>query len=116
MHSKKIIVWRFKDGKPGHEKQTLALVNILTDEFEVEVYDYSITHNVCFYLIKWLLNKVIGPSSAKKPDLIIGAGHTTHLPIYLSSKQNKAFRLNISNKTLKTTDYDKFNFKTTDKT
>ena len=39
---KEIIIWRFLDGKIGHEKQSLALVNSL--KLKIKLFNISITN------------------------------------------------------------------------
>lgn len=71
------IIWIFKDGKQGHEAQIDGLVNALTKLVGLEVHTFSVerpfTENIInsFSKFKW--------KEYPSPDLIIGAGHSTHL-------------------------------------
>jgi len=72
-------VWRFVDGKPGHENQSLGLVKALAEHVELRLHDISVEKGV-HNLLNLLLGRCPqGPAS--QPDLLIGAGHATHLPM-----------------------------------
>ena len=67
-------VWQFLDGLPGHEKQSDALVAALSSRADLDV-----------LRISWPLegsdffsNSMQGRNS---PDLLIGAGHSIHVPL-----------------------------------
>ena len=73
-----LIIWRIVDGKPGHDGQSRGLVSALA----------HITHTVCLDipagalkhgLVHFLLGEYPPGLGLNKPDLIIGAGHGTHL-------------------------------------
>lgn len=84
-------IWRFVDGKPGHEKQSQALVNGLKEQMQgldIQVLDYQVSQSLFHYFWRWLTQRVIGPSNSEQPQLIIGAGHKTHGPMLLSKCQN----------------------------
>ena len=74
---KEIIVWRFLDGKIGHENQSLALVNSLN--LEIKLLNIPITNLIIttFINIKKLLK-------LPRPDLIIGVGHRVHLSLLVA--------------------------------
>ena len=76
-------VWRFVDGKLGHEKQTLGLTQALAQKISVDVRDFDVrTSNTWGAEIKARLQKrTLGHH---RPDLIIGAGHTTHRPMLMT--------------------------------
>ena len=67
-------VWQFLDGLPGHEKQSDALVAALSSRADLDV-----------LRISWPLegsdffsNSMRGGNS---PDLLVGAGHSIHVPL-----------------------------------
>ncbi len=95
-----MIIWRFIDGKPGHEKQSQALINHLSTRYKLEVIDFSINHSALFYCWKWLTGGNLGPKDPRKPSLIIGAGHKTHLPLLLASRKQRAKSLVIMSPSL----------------
>jgi mitochondrial fission protein ELM1 len=70
-------IWRLLDGKTGHEKQSLALVENLKNQANCKIYNINIKdlQNPLLALIlkKYNLNKGL-----IRPDIAIGAGHKTH--------------------------------------
>lgn len=75
---RKLRIWLFKDGKLGHEKQTLGLIQALKEFFDVDTTTYQ-TSTSTYKKIKRLLCAT--SQKANKPDLILGAGHQTHIPM-----------------------------------
>ena len=77
-HEKIKVIWRFKDGKAGHDKQSLALVESLMNQTKCRLFDFNVQGqrnpilNIIFKNYK--LSEGI-----TKPDIAIGAGHKTHL-------------------------------------
>lgn len=73
-----LTIWRLIDGKAGHENQSLGLVNALARQAHCEMIDIEISNGVeaCISLFSatWGLG-----AGLPLPDLIIGAGHATHL-------------------------------------
>jgi len=63
------VIWRYCDGKRGHENQSAGLVQALAGLSPLVVHDVLLTERSC------------SAGDARRPDptLIIGAGHTTHL-------------------------------------
>ena len=61
-----LVIWRFCDGKRGHENQTLGLVEALARRIPVTATDIY-------------LRKSSSPiHGSEKPNLLLGAGHRTH--------------------------------------
>jgi len=76
-------VWRFVDGKLGHEKQTLGLTQALAEKIAVDVRDFDVrTSNTWGAEIKARLQK--RTHAHCRPDLIVGAGHATHWPMLMT--------------------------------
>jgi len=73
-----VVVWRLLDGKPGHENQTLGLVNALAELLPVEVHDLPAIGGWRAWLAL-LLGRCPQAAVLPDPDLIIGAGHATHM-------------------------------------
>ena len=67
-------VWQFLDGLPGHEKQSDALVAALSSRAHLDV-----------LRIDWPLERSVFFSNSTlrrtRPDLLIGAGHSIHVPL-----------------------------------
>jgi uncharacterized protein len=72
---KSLVIWRLLDGKPGHEHQSLGLVNAMQKKGAVSVFDIPVSGPGWLYLLVgiWPSGK-----SFPKPDMIVGAGHKTH--------------------------------------
>jgi mitochondrial fission protein ELM1 len=80
----------FRDGRPGHEKQSMGIVQSLRHFVEVEVVEVSVkTQGFIFDIfnhVKYFCNLDTPGITNIKPDLIIGTGSRTHIPI-LSCKR-----------------------------
>jgi mitochondrial fission protein ELM1 len=82
-----MIIWRFTDGKIGHEKQSQALVASLKELRIIECIDIAISYSSLYYLFHWLFKLEIKSYSAhKSPSLIIGVGHRTHLALLAAQR------------------------------
>ena len=72
------VVWRFSDGKAGHDSQSLGLVDALQRQTRIECYDIPVLPGAG---LDWLLGRFPAGSLLPDPWLAIGAGHSTHLPL-----------------------------------
>ena len=81
-----MIIWRFTDGKLGHENQSAGLVSALRRTQKVNLIDFSvdILPSSCVLLLKSMFRSNIKEFSKPKPDLIIGAGRKTHIPMVVA--------------------------------
>ena len=72
--SNPLVVWAFTDGKPGHMNQVEGLLNALARLRPLEIERLPVKRG-------W--RGIVEQFTARmtKPDLIIGAGHATHLPM-----------------------------------
>ena len=72
------IIWRLIDGKAGHDKQSLALVQNIQRQNKCKVFDINVKslHNPILNII---LKKKYLTKKFANPDIAIGAGHKTHL-------------------------------------
>jgi len=71
-------VWRFSDGKAGHDSQSLGLVDALNRRTRIECYDIPVRSGAG---LDWMLGRFPAGSLLPDPWLLIGAGHSTHLPL-----------------------------------
>ena len=83
----KIIVWRFVDGKPGHNNQSLGLSRALGERVPIREYTLVVPTKP-HYLINWLLGRFPDVHALPNPQLILGAGHATHYPMLRSRKRH----------------------------
>ena len=72
-------IWWFKDNKIGHEKQVRAILDnlALTEDFDLE--ELTISNPIWLEFLLYLLK--IKPSKDTIPDIIIGAGSKTNIPM-----------------------------------
>lgn len=86
MSGRPLVIWRFLDGKPGHQQQTLGLVNAIAKLKPVDVIEFDLTQQSVGFT-DWLLGRFpLGGICKRKPDLIVGAGHATHWAVLAAKK------------------------------
>ncbi len=74
------VVWRFSDGRPGHDNQTLGLVDALAEITPVTAYTLDpLPSPRALWSLTSRRMKLGG--GLESPDLILGAGHATHLSL-----------------------------------
>lgn len=74
------IIWRLIDGKPGHENQSLGLTQALQRIRPCQVIDIPVSGKLA-PLAQWLSGNWPAGLGLPLPDLILAAGHRTHLPM-----------------------------------
>lgn len=74
-----LIVWLVTDGKPGHENQSRGLAEALARATLCEV--FTLPALPAWRAVLAWLSKRFQSQAASEPDLIIGAGHRTHLTL-----------------------------------
>ena len=83
-----LTIWLIGDGKPGHENQSLGLADALARRVPCAMHRISIAGK------RGLLTRVRAASQASaalpKPDLIIAAGHATHLALLWLARKHRA--------------------------
>ena len=77
-HEKIKVIWRFTDGKAGHDKQSLTLVESLMNQTKCRLFDFNVQDQRNPILDIIFRNYKL-PEGITKPDIAIGAGHKTHL-------------------------------------
>ena len=78
-----MIIWKFNDGKPGHESQSSGLVVALSNLQEVQVIEVPSVGSMTL-LFCWLFRRVPSVFPTQNPDVIVGAGRKTHLPMVVA--------------------------------
>jgi len=83
------VVWRYTDGKPGHENQTLGLMQALSAHLDIQVCELAPLSPT---QALWSLISGHYPKQASLPDpwLVIGAGHETHLSVLAARRATGA--------------------------
>ncbi|MGH8508779.1 MAG: mitochondrial fission ELM1 family protein [Gammaproteobacteria bacterium] len=74
------MVWRICDGKPGHEHQSRGLVRALSRLIPVEPHDLEACSKLGA-IGDLLRGRFPSGQTLPDPDLIVGAGHATHLTL-----------------------------------
>jgi mitochondrial fission protein ELM1 len=75
-----LTIWRFTDGKPGHEKQTLGLAHALLRHRAGKCHDIPAPGRG-MALLYWLQGRFPASAALPAPDLLLGAGHATHFAL-----------------------------------
>lgn len=91
-NEQKLIIAAFFDGRPGHEKQTLGIIESLKTKTEIEVISVKVgKKTVLRFLLDWsyyiFSTKSQVETSLSNCNLIIGTGTHTHLPMLLLKKK-----------------------------
>jgi uncharacterized protein len=75
-----VVVWAFTDGKAGHENQTRGLLAALARRQAVDARWVNVPAYAS--LLSGIVTRRFLPGAGlPPPDLLIGAGHRTHLPL-----------------------------------
>lgn len=86
-----LTIWLICDGKPGHENQSLGLAEAIGRRLPSTVQRISIAGK------RGPLGRVSAALAASagfsKPDLIIGAGHATHLALVWLARKHRAISI-----------------------
>lgn len=77
------VIWLFLDGKPGHENQSLGLLSALSEKIPVEIIRLK---PVSFIqaVLSFFTEKNSQFDNLPLPDIVVGAGHKTHLSLLLT--------------------------------
>ncbi len=86
-----VVVWRFSDGKAGHDNQSLGLAEALAGEVRCEIHTLT-PLGAATALTALVAGSLPALSSYPDPDLILGAGHATHLSM-LAARRARGGRL-----------------------
>jgi mitochondrial fission protein ELM1 len=71
------VIWRFSDGKAGHDQQSIGLVNALSKRTAAASYEIPVASAYGAWR-GWLTRRYRCGERLPAPDLLIGAGHATH--------------------------------------
>ena len=80
MATAKLVVWRISDGKRGHDNQSLGLTEALEKCVPVATYTLPAL-SALRALAYWLAGSFPPAKGLPDPDLLLGAGHATHLTL-----------------------------------
>jgi hypothetical protein len=85
-----VVVWAFTDGKAGHESQTRGLIEALAGHRVLDVRWIRIPAYASV-LTSLMTRRFLPGADLPPPDLLIGAGHRTHLPL-LAARRSRGGR------------------------
>ena len=81
-----LVIWKFNDGLRGHENQTTGLIEALARETEVRTCVVNVPRGAGQLREVWRLLFNTQYRDWPAPDLLIGAGHSTHLPLVVARR------------------------------
>ncbi len=84
------VIWRISDGRAGHDTQSKGLVKALNLIKPCNCHDIELSDRK-YGILDLLFKKFTTSEQLPDPDIIIGAGHNTHLPI-LCAKRSRGGR------------------------
>jgi mitochondrial fission protein ELM1 len=79
-------IWRFTDGKSGHQNQSLGLVQALEKRVKCSVHEWQIP-STFWERWRWRRKWNMEVQNLTRPDLVIGAGHRTHLMVVRAQRK-----------------------------
>ncbi len=74
-----LVVWHLTDGKPGHVNQALGLLRALERRVDLRALPIPVRRSRLGALSYWLWPGFAPGRGLPRPDLILAAGHKTHL-------------------------------------
>ena len=82
-----LVVWRFADGLRGHENQTDGLVSALSDRTRLSIHTVPTPRA---RRVNALWRALLGADTRNlpNPDLLIGTGNATHLPMLVARRRH----------------------------
>ena len=86
----------FRDGRPGHEKQSRGIIQALQSYVDVQLAEVNVPRRPALFELGYHLGYLIRLDRALRPpvdlqtDLIIGTGSRTHIPMLSSSRNTRA--------------------------
>lgn len=89
--TRQLVVWRFADGVRGHENQSDGLLAALAGRTRVSVHTVS-TPRTRRIEVLWRTLSGAGYRSLPNPDLLVGTGRATHLPM-LAARRRRGGRV-----------------------
>ncbi len=78
-------VWRFTDGRPGHDHQSLGLVRALQQALSVEIFEVPVRRGD-LRAADLLRRRFPAAELLPDPWLLVGAGQATQLPLLLARR------------------------------
>jgi mitochondrial fission protein ELM1 len=83
----RLVLWLLGDGKPGHENQSLGLAEAIGRRVPVEIHRIDLARRGIAVRLKAAAQSA---ASLPPPDLILAAGHATHLSLLWFARRHRA--------------------------
>lgn len=83
-----LVIWQLADGKPGHENQSLGLIEALARRTAVSFHKIDLAE--AKGPISRLKSAMGQARGLPRPDFVVGAGHATHLPLLVLARRYDA--------------------------
>ena len=87
----KIKIILFRDGRPGHEKQSRGVLNALKRYVDTDISEVMVApqplHKKCWIYFNYFMPLWVKNNKFQDVDLIIGTGSSTHIPLLSCKKQ-----------------------------
>lgn len=80
-----VVIWRLIDDKPGHQSQSQGLVNAFKRKIPCDSYDIPVSREP-HPLLSLFSSSWPAGEGLPLPDIIVGAGHRTHLPMLAAKR------------------------------
>lgn len=98
-------IWCLLDGRPGHQNQVLGLAEALQQRCDVQICNVDINGTKQrLHTLTASAQTLSGVNSS--PDVIIGAGHRSHLPLWLLRRRFHAKSIVLMKPTLPLSRFD----------
>jgi mitochondrial fission protein ELM1 len=83
------VIWRFSDGRPGHDNQSLGLVEALGRRLPLEVHTLPLPEHAASWR-DLVAGRYPAGERLPAPWLLVGAGRRTHLPLLAARRARRA--------------------------
>ena len=101
----RIVVWRFIDGKAGHDNQSSGLLAALGEQVSID--QHQLQAATCRPpLTSFITHRIPFGQDLPDPDLLVGAGHATHLPMLAARRARGGRTVVLMKPTLPTSLFD----------
>ena len=99
------VIWRISDGKIGHDSQSKGLVKALNQIQPCDCHDLELSDNKNG-ILDFLFKKFPLSRELPDPDIIIGAGHGTHLPLLCAKRARGGKTIVVMKPSIPTSNFD----------
>lgn len=79
-----LVIWKFNDGLRGHENQSSGLIEALARQADVRACVVDVPRGAGQLRVVWRILSNSQYRNWPAPDLLIGTGHSTHLPLVVA--------------------------------